>query len=336
MRYLLVGAAFVAATHASAQQTPAALVTFLRDNMGLAREQLAAMERGDVVVKVLPSTNDRDITVFGVVAIGVTRTSYIAGVTDFRRSLVAPTRPQFGIFSDPPVAADLRTLVVSKDEATDLASCKPGDCSMKLPIGDMNTLRERMHWSSPGVAEDVSAYARQRFLDYVIDYRARGDAAMAVFADRGNVSARAAFADMLGDSPYLFQKAPSVARYLTEYPASKLAGATEVFYWAQENLPRLRPIITITHQIVFSPPELSTTTIIASKQIYANHYFEAGVDVTAVSDRSTGSYLLTLRRYRFDNLPGGLLNIKGRATDALRDQLRQDMRRAKSEAEGRN
>jgi hypothetical protein len=328
----LVVAAPLAAP-ASAQQTPETLGTFLRDNIGLSREQVAAMERGDVVVKAVPSANDRDVTVFGIVSINISRSRYIADHTDIRRSLGSATRPQFGVFSDPPVAADLAALVVARDEAAALANCKPGDCSMKLPIEDIRTLRERIRWSSPYVAEDVSAYARERLLEYLVDYRARGDAAMAIFADRGNVSARAAFVDMLGDSPYVFQRAPSVARYLTAYPAAKLPDATEVFYWAQETLPRLRPIITITHQVVLSPPELPATTVIASKQIYANHYFEAGVEVTAVSDRATGSYLLTLRRYRFDNLPAGPLNVKGRATDALSEQLAQDLRRAKSEAE---
>jgi hypothetical protein len=68
-------------------------------------------------------------------------------------------------------------------------------------------------------------------------------------------------------------------------------------------------------------------TLAAAKQIYANHYFEAAVDLTAVVDRNPGAYLVVLRRYRFDNLPGGILNIRGRAINALRDQLTLDLRR---------
>ena len=68
-------------------------------------------------------------------------------------------------------------------------------------------------------------------------------------------------------------------------------------------------------------------TLVAAKQLYANHYFEAAVDLTSAIDRGTGIYLLTLRRYRFDNLPGGILNIRGRAIGALRDQLVADLRR---------
>ena len=55
--------------------------------------------------------------------------------------------------------------------------------------------------------------------------------------------------------------------------------------------------------------------------------------MTCVVDRQgldgrPGSYVLVLRRYRFDNMPsGGLINIRGRAVGALRDQLLADLRR---------
>jgi hypothetical protein len=105
------------------------------------------------------------------------------------------------------------------------------------------------------------------------------------------------------------------------------AGAVEVLFWSEDVMPRLRPILSVTHLVVFTPPELPGMTLAASKQIYANHYFEAAVDLTAILDRNPGSYLVVLRRFRFDNLPGGILNIRGRAISALRDQLALDLRR---------
>ncbi len=121
---------------------------------------------------------------------------------------------------------------------------------------------------------------------------------------------------------------PSLRSYFTSYPHGALpAGAAEVFFWSEDVMPRLRPILSVTHLVVFTPPELPGMTLAASKQIYANHYFEAAVDLTAVVDRDPGIYVVVLRRYRFDNLPGGILNIRGRAIGALRDQLTLDLRR---------
>ena len=99
---------------------------------------------------------------------------------------------------------------------------------------------------------------------------------------------------------------------------------------------RLRPILSVTHAVVYTPPEMSGTTIVASKQIYANHYFEAALEVLNVIDREVSGepasiYLVVDRRFRFDNLPrGGILNIRGRAVNGLRDQLVTDLQREKA------
>ena len=76
----------------------------------------------------------------------------------------------------------------------------------------------------------------------------------------------------------------------------------------------------------------------AGKQIYADHYLEAAFDLMTVADRSTsagkpGIYLILLRRLRFDNLPGGLLNIRGKVIGKLRDQMRADLEREKATSE---
>jgi hypothetical protein len=38
---------------------------------------------------------------------------------------------------------------------------------------------------------------------------------------------------------------------------------------------------------------------------------------------------MLLRQYRFDNLPGGVLNIRGRARSALHDRVEAELRRAR-------
>jgi hypothetical protein len=44
-----------------------------------------------------------------------------------------------------------------------------------------------------------------------------------------------------------------------------------------------------------------------------------------------GSYLLVLRRFRFDNLPkAGILNIRGKVIGSLREQMRADLEREKA------
>ena len=329
----------IGATGASGQeqQPPAALAQFLTQSIGLHAAELALIERGDAVVKVLETTNKRDVAVFGIITVSASRDAYVRRLRDFRQSLRSPTRTRFGIFSDPATPADVQAVTLDRDDAQDLKKCEAGKCDFKLPATEMQRIRNRIDWSNGDQQAQVTAYARQRLLEYAADYRTRGDAAMVVYDDRGNVRASDAFAELLAQSPYVYQYAPSLARYLAEYPRVRLHGVSDALFWSETAAPRMRRTLTVTHLAVYSPPELPGTTLAAAKQIYANHYFEAAFDLTTIVDRpgTGGAYVIVLRRFRFDNLPsGGLLNIRGKVVGSLREQMLADLAREKTAAEG--
>ena len=318
------------------QQTPAPLLRFLRQSIGLDTTQVAAVERGEAVVKVLDTKNQRDVAVFGIVTADVPRQRYLAHLQDFPNSLRAPTRTRFGIFSDPATAADVQDLVVDPQDVPEVRDCRPNDCKIKLPATAMKRLHEEIDWSADPQAQ-VNAYARQRLVEYVTDYRTRGDTAMVVYDNRGNVRASSAFAALLAESPYVYEYVPAFHAYLATYPRSKLDGLSEVIFWSEDRLPRLKPILSVSHVAVYAPPDLPAT-FVAGKQIYSDHYFEAAFDLTTVIDRTTaagapGIYLVLLRRSRFDDLPTGLFNIRGKVIGKLRDQMRADLDREKATAE---
>jgi hypothetical protein len=313
---------------------PESLVRFLRQGVGFDSMQVAAALRGEPVVKVLETgTQRRDIAIFGIVTSAVSREDFTRRARDFPQSLRLPTRPRFGIFSTPATAADVQGVVIPERDVKDMKDCRPGDCVTKLPATDIRRIQAEMNWSARDLRDQMNTYARRRLVEYVTAYRMRGDSAMAIYDDRSTANVRSsdAFAALLAESPFIYQHVPSLRAYLTSYPHDTLAGVSEVIFWSEDVLPRLRPILSVTHQVVYVPPEWPHMTVVAAKQIYANHYFEAALDLTGVIARpagQTGTYQLVLRRYRFDNLPsGGLLNIRGRATGALRDQLLADLRR---------
>jgi hypothetical protein len=315
-----------------APQRPAQLTEFLQHSIGFDAAQLAAVERGEPVVKVLETQDRRDVAVFGVITTPLGREQYVRALRDFPTSLRTPNRTQLGIFSNPATESDVALVTINSRDVAEMKSCKPGDCVVKLPATDMRRIRDEVNWSaSPSDLQvQLNAYARRRLVEYVTDYRRRGDSAMAIYDDRGNLNqhSSAAFAAQLAESPYVYETVPSLRDYFGTYPRGPLpAGAAEILFWSEDLLPRLRPILSVTHLLVYTPPELPSVTLVVKKQIYADHYFETAVDLTGVIDRNPGIYLLVLRRYRFDNLPGGILNIRGRAIGALRDQLALDLRR---------
>jgi hypothetical protein len=310
-------------------QMPAQLNRFLTQSIALDTAQLAALERGEAVVKVLDTRDRRDVAIFGIITAAKTPAEFARAARDLPATLRTPNRTGLGLFSTPANPNDVAAVTVNERDVADMKNCKPGDCVVKLPATDMRRIHDQINWSAPDVQAQLSNYARRRLVEYVGDYRARGDSAMAQYDDRGNLTVHAseAFAAQLAESPYVYQNVPSLQQYLGSYPHGTLPGATEALFWSEDAMPHLRPILSVTHFVVYSPPELPSVTLVAAKQIYADHYFEAALDLTCAVDRGHGIYLLVLRRYRFDNLPGGILNIRGRAINALRDQLALDLKR---------
>src|SRR6185369_863619 len=101
---------------------------------------------------------------------------------------------QVHLFSEPATVADVQALTMSDDDVKELRTCKPNECNFKLPATDMERLKRTIDLSAPDATANAATYARQRMVDYTTDYRARGNAAMLVYEDRGVVRASDAFA----------------------------------------------------------------------------------------------------------------------------------------------
>lgn len=315
-------------------QAPPSLAAFLQQRIGLAQGQLAAIERGEAVVKILESPSHRDFAVFGIITIAVPRSSYVARAQDFQTSLLAPTRHGFGIFHTPARAEDVAAVTITEQDARDLRKCRPGDCRSKLPGAEMERLVSAIDWSASDPSPQVTAYVRQRMVEYVNAYRAHGDSALVTYDDVHGTRASDAFDTLLAESPYLYQDIPSLRQYLADYPHAVMDGVADVVFWAEDRAPHLRPILSVNHLVAYTPPEHPTVTVFATKQIYANHYMEAAFDLTAAIDRPgerPGIYLVVLRRFRLDEAPGG--NIRGILMSQFRDQVRDDLERQKRAAE---
>src|SRR5262245_44669992 len=105
---------------ATAQQTPTRLTSFLQEQIGLEADQLASMERGEAIVKVLHTDNKRDIAVFGVVRISVPREFFVTRLLDFPQSLNTLNRVRVGIFGVPPTAHDVERVSAVKDDLAEV------------------------------------------------------------------------------------------------------------------------------------------------------------------------------------------------------------------------
>jgi hypothetical protein len=301
----------------------------------LSAQQATALSRGEPAVQMLNPKDGRVIAAFAIVAIKDTRQAFVSRLTNVAQSLRAQGVRSFGIFRTPVTSGNVSPFAIDAGDIAALRKCRIGKCEFKLPESEMARAKAMLD-GADGAAK-LSAYARRRAAEYVTDYRARGNAALVVYDDNGKGGVRASDAAtaLLGASPWLEESAPAVQRYLQQYPHGRPRDANESLYWSVESLKGLRPTFTMNDIVVSSPsPGVS---VAVTKQIYADHYFEGMLDEKIIADRRDGAhtdgiYLMMLRQYRFDNLPGGLLDIRGRARAALEERVTDELRRAEAAA----
>jgi hypothetical protein len=326
----------LASARAFAQHPEPAIEDYLRDSIGVTASELAEVRRGNVLTKLLPTANPRDVTVFGMVQIATTRDAFAPRLADARR-IVSLRSPTYEIFDDHASPANVARVAVDPSEYRGLKGCRVEHCDFKLPAATMRDFATRVDWTSDAADLQVDSIARASLLRFVNDYRGAGSTAMVEYDDNHAVKSYEAFVALLEQSAYLRDFAPGLRDYLELYPARRPEGAREVLFWEEDRLPHLRPTLTVSQMVMYTTP--SGTPLVAVKQIYADHYFEGALELTGAFDapptsKGSAMYLITVRRYRFDALPsGGFLNLRGRVRGRLADVAREGLERERKAVE---
>jgi len=319
------------------QHTEPPIERYIQDSLGVTPRELDGVRRGSVLSKILPTANPRDVTVFGMVELPVSRAAFAPRMGDARR-IIALRSPTYEIFDEPPTAANVQRIAIDPSEFRDLQSCRLEHCNFKLPAAAMREFASAVSWTSDSAKAQVDSLARADVLRFVNDYRTAGNSAMVEYDDNHAVRSSDAFAALLDQSSYLRDFVPELRDYLESYPQRRPESARDVLFWEEDRLPRLRPTLTLSHMVMYTMQ--SGTPIVAIKQIYANHYFEGALEVYAAfdapaTDTGPAMYLISIRRYRFDALPtGGFLNLRGRVRGRLADAVKADLQRERQDIEG--
>ena len=281
--------AFVLATlvtafpvQATSQSSPE-LKDYFRDSIGLSQEQIADIQNGKAIAKVLKSRTPAEIFVFGAVYVRATPESYVQLAGDFERLRKLPEFLAIGKFSDPPEASDLEGFNFDSDDIQSLKQCKPGDCEVQMPAESIERIHKSINWSAPPADLDrqVNQNLHQRVIDGLQAYRRHGNQALGVYVDKDNpTDVSRQFEYMLSYAKALPTHLPDFHRYLLAYPNAKSENISDMFYWAKVKF-GLKPTLRVVQVVTLrgtSPNE--GTYAIAEKQLYSSHYFETALDLT--------------------------------------------------------
>ena len=298
---------------------------FLRDVIKLDDAQLAATDRGEVVTKLLPTTDKAEVAAFGVVKVTGTPDALLRLAKDIQRFRKVPQIPEMGVFSTPPRVEDLRGLTHPPDDINALKSCKPGSCDVKLGTKGLGMI-SKVNWSAPDAQGQAVGIFNQGIVEMATTYQQKGVDALGDVQDKKTAKQRAQeHRALLANSPYLATYVKEFNDYLTDYPYRKLAGVENVHYWAKDTF-GLKPVVSVYHLALFKSDR---GALLASRQVAASHFFNAGLEIMAAVPAADGSgtYLLSLYRTRLDPPTGMLAGVlMGKVRDGVQTGVGENLK----------
>lgn len=304
------------------------LYKFFKQNIGLNDSEIADIESGKAVAKVLDSATAAQVFVFGAVVIKAQPSAYVHLAGDLDKLKTLPNYLALERFSDPPQLSDLRGFGIDADDLDDLKKCKPEHCEVQLPVEDIEEFRDQVDWSSADALTQVNDLAKKMALDELRAYQQGGNAALGTYRDK-KVPAQVSeqFRSLLSRSTVLPVELPTFYSYLLDYPKASLPDGSSVFYWEKVKF-GLKPTLRINHQIAAHVNGAhGPIDVIAIKQLYASHYFETALDLNFCVPRNTGGfYLITAKGSEQAGLTGPKGSVVRKvAVDKTRSSLEKSL-----------
>jgi hypothetical protein len=310
-----------------AQNPVAEFHKILREKAAFDETDFAALEQGQTVVKLFPMRDKREVAVCGVVSLQAPGEVFLQS---FRERMAWKNNPailEIGRFSSPPTLDDLQTLTIDNRDLEDLKDCVVGDCQLRLSAMMIERFHKEVNWEAPDYRIQATQLLKLMLLDYVNDYLARGDAALIEYNDKPKEVRLAEEQHTLMAAPsYVNDVLTEFPQHLKGFPSPELPIVENAFVWSKIKF-GLKPFNAINHIMIYKRElETGPQILIASKQIYANHYFDSSLALTAfvsVPGASPGAYLFYENRSRADGLEGLFGKIKrriveNRAVDSLK------------------
>jgi hypothetical protein len=331
-----VAAALVAAGPAApagpsrAGAVPDRLAEVLTVDLQFSPSDVQSLARGNIIARSLSAGDSREVPVAGAARFDVPLSYYLARARDIVTFKQGDEVLQIGLFGPRASAADLAGLSLDKQDVDDLKKCELDRCKVKLDAAGLARFRTEMAWNEPGATERAHQLARDVIAGYVLAYQLAGNLALIEYRDQEEpIRVADETRALLDRSPWVL-RTPGLREYVEAYPRSPTVHAENILYWSKEAF-GLKPVVSVTHTILWRGPDGPADAVLLSKQVYASHYFDGSVSYTLlVEDRrpdQPGVFVVYINRSNIDQLRGGLLGpirrsiARSRARGGVEDNL---------------
>jgi hypothetical protein len=282
---------------------PARLESYLTTIVQTTSSERKLLLDGSPITKFLDTDPSKEVSVFGAIWINASPHGYVEAVRDienFERGEMFMITKRI---SAPPKVDDFAEWQLQQEDLTDLKTCRIGKCELKLSGQTIEKLRAEVDWMKPTAKAAVEGVLRQLAYGYVTGYLEHGNRALAVYLDSAKPMAVATnFESMIDRMPTLTEYQPELRRYLLGFPGA-FPDSTSFLYWQVTQF-GLKPTMRISHLVIRETPE---ETIVASKMLYASHYFWTALEIrvlVADPSRGIGFWFVTVNSSRCDGMSG--------------------------------
>lgn len=285
-------------------------VAFFRDQIGLTDQQIAAIAGGQVVVKALPTEHPSEIMLFGAVFVQGKPEAFVDLAFDVNRLRQSPSYLGVGRISDPPERWELDGFTFEPDDIRHLRSCRPGKCGVQLPAEAMQTFQTGVDWSASNPGRLLNERWREMTIHFLKRYQQDGNTVLGSYRDSETpFDVEARIRSLLARSEALARYLPQLNRVLVDYPKFTPRSLRSLFYWERVAF-GLKPTLRLNHAVAYeSNGPHGAAHVVAVKQLYASHYMQMALDVSACvratgPGGSQGYYLISLKGSTQSGLTG--------------------------------
>ena len=318
-----------AANAALAQSSTSELQQILSQKAAFEAADFGALQQGETIVKLTPITDKREVAVCGLVTLRTTAEqflrSYLEGLTRQKNQTVL----EAGRFGTAPAVADLQQLTIDAAEIEDLKSCVAGDCQLKLSAQMIERFRREVDWQAADYQAQATQLLKTMLVEYVRDYVARGPAALIEYNDKRD-------GVRIADEQQALSSASGYLNDLLRGAQPGLQLVEEAIVWSKIKF-GLKPVLVVNHVRAYKVKrDHGPQVLVASNQIYANHYFTSSLALTAfVNVPGATPYLVYENRSRTDGLVGPFSKLKrGVIEKKLVEGLKSVLEQSKVRLEG--
>ena len=293
---------------------------FFRPTATITAEDRGQLDRGHPITRILPGSGS-EVAVLTAVPVNIDGDRLVAWMRRIEALKKSAYVLAIGRFSDPPRMEDLADLILDDEELSEIQTCRPGSCGLKMSLGEMTQLRKAADGAERDGNRAIQNAFRRVLLERVQTYLAKGD--LAHGDQQSHVGPARRFASILDHSAYLTEHLPRFVEHLRGYPVTAAPGVESFVYWSKERLAG-KAIISITHVSILRGQDPSLPDVlVAGKEFFATRYVNASLGVTALvrGDSGRSNYLVYLNRSDVDMLRG---MFGGLTRWVLQRRLKQD------------